>query len=199
MKRFTRFAFACALAVFAALGAAHAVRAQQIPPELYSKLKWRLIGPFRAGRVTSVTGIPGNTAVYYIGTPGGGVWKTVDGGSVWTPIFDDARVASVGDVAVARTNASIIYVGTGEQTVGNGMWKSIDAGASWNHIGLEQTHFISTVLIDPKNPDIVLVAALGDRTSGDQRGVFRTTDGGKSWARTLYRDETSGVIDMTYD
>ncbi len=198
-KRVVRIAAACALAISAAFGAAHAVRAQQMPPELYSKLKWRLIGPFRAGRVTAVTGIPGNTAVYYIGTPGGGVWKTVDGGSVWTPIFDDARVASIGDVAVARTNANIIYVGTGEQTVGNGMWKSTDAGATWSRIGLDQTHYISTVLIDPKNPDIVLVAALGDRTSGDQRGVFRTTDGGKSWTRTLYRDETSGVIDMSYD
>ena len=194
-----RFAAAIALAFAAVLLPALVVRAQQMPSELYSKLKWRLIGPFRAGRVTSVTGIPGNTAVYYIGTPGGGVWKTVDGGSVWTPIFDDARIPSVGDVAVARTNANIVYVGTGEQTPGNGMWKSMDAGATWAHIGLDQTHFISTVLIDPRNPDIVLVGALGDRTSGDQRGVFRTTNGGKSWSRTLYRNEESGVIDMSYD
>ncbi len=203
LKRLTRIVAACALAISAVLCAAFfttpVARAQQMPPELYSKLKWRLIGPFRAGRVTSVTGIPGNTAVFYIGTPGGGVWKTIDGGQVWTPIFDDARVASIGDVAVARTNANIVYVGTGEQTPGNGMWKSTDAGATWAHIGLEQTHFISSVLIDPKNPDIVLVGALGDRNSGDQRGIFRTTDGGKSWARTLYRDETSGVIDLSYD
>jgi photosystem II stability/assembly factor-like uncharacterized protein len=199
LKRFSLYGSAIALAIVAVLGASQVVRAQQMPPEIYSKLKWRLIGPFRAGRVTSVTGIPGNTAVYYIGTPGGGVWKTVDGGQVWTPIFDDARVASIGDVAVARTNANIIYVGTGEQTAGNGMWKSTDGGVTWNHIGLEKTHFISTVRVDASNPDIVLVAALGDRTSGDQRGVFRTTDGGKTWTRTLYRDETSGVIDMSYD
>ncbi len=199
LKRLARFAAGFVLAILTALGAALVAPAQQMPPELYSKLKWRLIGPFRAGRVTSVTGIPGNTAVYYVGTPGGGVWKTVDGGQVWMPIFDDARVASIGDVAVARTNANIIYIGTGEQTIGNGIWKSTDAGATWNHTGLDQTHFISTVLVDPKDPDIVLVGALGDRTSGDQRGVFRTTDGGKSWTRTLYRDDQSGVIDMSFD
>jgi photosystem II stability/assembly factor-like uncharacterized protein len=199
VRRLARVAASLAFAIAAVLVPVLVVRAQQMPPELYSKLKWRLVGPFRAGRVTAVTGIPHNTAVYYIGTPGGGVWKTVDGGSVWTPIFDDAHVASIGDVAVARTNANIVYVGTGEQTPGNGMWKSIDAGATWSHIGLDQTHFISTVLVDPRNPEIVLVGALGDRTSGDQRGVFRTIDGGKSWTRTLYRDETSGVIDMSYD
>lgn len=186
------------LAAIAALCAAPS-QAQRVPAELYSKLQWRLIGPFRAGRVTSVTGTPGNTAIYYIGTPGGGIWKTTDGGQVWRPIFDDARVASIGALAVAPTNANIIYVGTGEQTPGNGMWKSTDAGATWKQIGLEKTRFISTVLVDPRNPDVVLVAALGDRFSGDQRGVFKTTDGGRTWNKTFYRDEQTGVIDLTFD
>ena len=189
---------AIALVALAACGAAASL-AQQVPPELYSKLQWRLIGPFRAGRVTAVTGVPGNTAMYYIGTPGGGVWKTTDGGQVWRPIFDDARVASVGALAVAPANPNIIYVGTGEQTVGNGMWKSTDAGATWKPIGLEKTRFISTVLVDAKNSDVVLVAALGDRVSGDQRGVFKTTDGGRTWTKVFYRDEQTGVIDMSFD
>jgi photosystem II stability/assembly factor-like uncharacterized protein len=174
---------------------------QQLPvsPEAYSMLRWRLIGPFRAGRVTAVTGIAGDTAIYYIGTPGGGVWKTTDAGQVWKPIFDDAKVASIGALAVARSNPSIIYVGTGEQTVGNGMWKSTDTGATWQHIGLEKTHFISTVIVDPKNPDVVLVAALGDRNSGDERGVYKSTDGGRSWNKTLFKGADFGVIDMTSD
>lgn len=197
--RAARAALLAALAIAAAVFSAPAPRAQQLPPDLYSKLQWRLIGPFRAGRVTSVTGIPGNTAVYYIGTPGGGVWKTTDSGQVWFPIFDDARIASIGAVAVAPTNANIVYVGTGEQTVGNGMWKSTDAGATWKQIGLEKTHFISAVLIDPRNPDVVLVAALGDRASGDQRGVFKTTDGGRTWTKVFYKDDQWGVIDLTFD
>jgi photosystem II stability/assembly factor-like uncharacterized protein len=189
------------LALIAALfscGAAPAL-AQQIPPELFSKLHWRLIGPFRGGRITAVTGIPANTAVYYAGTPGGGIFKTTDSGQTWTPIFDAAQVASIGAIAVAPSNASIIYVGTGEQTPGNGMWKSTDAGVTWKHIGLDKTHFISSVLVDPQKPNYVLVAALGDRASGEERGVFQSTDGGATWKKVLYRNEQFGVIDMTFD
>ncbi len=197
MKPCFRFAIVTIIAIVGVAGESGALFSQQMPPQLFSQLKWRLIGPFRAGRVTSVTGVPGNTAVYYAGTPGGGLWKTEDSGQVWRPIFDDAGVASVGAVAVAPSDAKIVYVGTGEQTPGNGMWKSTDAGATWKRIGLEKTHFISTVRVDSHNPDIVLVAALGDRTSGDQRGVFKTTDGGATWKRVLYRDEQSGVIDLS--
>jgi len=193
----TFVSIAALLAMLAAFAAPSG--AQQIPPELYSKLQWRLIGPFRAGRVTAVTGVSGNSSTYYIGTPGGGVWKTVDGGQVWQPIFDSAQVASIGSLATAPTNPSIVYVGTGEQTPGNGMWKSTDDGATWNHVGLEKTRFISTVLVDPKNPDVVLVAALGDKYSGEERGVFKTTDGGRMWKKTLYIDDKTGVIDMTWD
>jgi photosystem II stability/assembly factor-like uncharacterized protein len=198
MKRVFRTAFEAIILVAGLALGGSALPAQQVPPSLYSQLKWRLIGPFRGGRVTCVTGVSGNTAVYYAGTPGGGLWKTEDGGQLWKPVFDDANVASVGAVAVAPTNARIVYVGTGEQTPGNGMWKSTDAGTSWKHIGLEKTHFISTVRVDPRNPDTVFVASLGDRTSGDQRGVFKSTDGGATWKKVLYRDELSGVIDLTF-
>src|SRR5271155_1649423 len=140
--------------------------AQQIDPSLYQNMKWRSIGPFRAGRVSAVAGVPGNNAVFYIGTPGGGVWKTMDTGQTWQPISDSVPVASIGAVVVAQSNPNIIYVGTGEQTQGNGVYKSTDAGATWKSIGLENTHYISGIIVDPKNPDLVLVAAMGDSFSG---------------------------------
>src|SRR5216110_2993402 len=129
----------------------------QYSPQSFKAMQWRLVGPHRAGRVTTVAGIPGNPAVYYFGTPGGGVWKTINGGRVWTPIFDAAHVASIGTLALAPSNPDIIYVGTGEETTGNGMYKSIDAGKTWSHIGLADTRFISGIIVDPKDPNIVLV------------------------------------------
>jgi photosystem II stability/assembly factor-like uncharacterized protein len=175
-----------------------------IDPSLYSAMRWRMIGPHRGGRVSAVAGIPGDSAVYYMGTPGGGVWKTTDGGAVWTPIFDRERVASIGAVAIAPSNSNIIYVGTGEQTTGNGMYKSIDAGATWTHLGLDDTHYISSVIIDPRNPDNVVVGALGHPILGvaadkAARGVYKSTDGGKTWMRTLFKDEKAGVSDMVAD
>ena len=112
------------------------VTAQDVPPNLLQAMQWRLIGPHRGGRVTSVSGVPGQPAIYYIGTPGGGVWKTEDGGQVWTPIFDQEHVASIGAVAVAPSDPRIVYVGTGEQTQGDGVYKSTDAGSTWTNIGL---------------------------------------------------------------
>ncbi|MGH9430500.1 MAG: hypothetical protein ACRD3T_03055 [Terriglobia bacterium] len=181
--------------------------ALQLNPNLFSAMRWRLIGPFRAGRVTAVAGIPGKPAIYYMGTPGGGVWKTTDGGRVWKPIFDDVRVASIGAIAVSRSNPSIIYVGTGEQTNGNGMYKSTDAGVTWTHLGLEKTHVISSVLVDPRNPDIVLVGAAGAFNIGPHsanasettRGVFKSEDGGKTWKQVLTRDKDTGVYDLCFD
>lgn len=129
----------------------------QYSPESFSAMKWRLVGPHRAGRVTCVAGITGKPAIYYFGTPGGGVWKTTNGGRVWTPIFDDARVASIGALALAPSNPDIIYVGTGEETAGNGVYKSTDAGRTWTNIGLKDERYISQIIVDPKNPDIVLV------------------------------------------
>src|SRR5919201_365303 len=140
--------------------------AGQVSSDLYSDLQWRLLGPFRAGRVTAVSGSTDEPATYYFGTPNGGVWKTTDAGRVWRPIFDDERVASIGALAVAPSNSQIIYVGTGEQVAGDGLSKSIDGGRSWTNVGLRETHVINTVLVDPRNPDIVLVAATGDRASG---------------------------------
>ncbi len=175
-----------------------------VDPNLYSAMRWRLIGPYRAGRVSAVAGIPGNPAVYYMGTPGGGVWKTTDGGRVWKPIFDEERVASIGAVAIAPSNPDIVYVGTGEQTEGNGMYKSADAGATWTHIGLEDTKYISAVIVDPRDPNIVVVGVLGHPILGTAataktRGVYKTTDGGKTWTKTLYKDDMAGISDMVAD
>jgi photosystem II stability/assembly factor-like uncharacterized protein len=175
------------------------LNAQQVDPSLYGDMSWRLIGPYRAGRVTAVAGVPGNPAVYYIGTPGGGVWKTTDGGVVWKPIFDSEHVASIGAVALAPSDTNIIYVGTGEQTQGNGVYKSTDAGATWSQIGLQDTHYINSVVVDPRNPNIVIVGAMGDDTPSDNRGVYKTTDGGKTWKKTLFQDNMTGIADMVMD
>src|SRR5882757_5605801 len=170
---------AVALLLFAFL--ALPIIAQDITTEMYGAMRWRSIGPFRAGRVTSVSGVPNQTAVYYIGTPGGGVWKTTDAGHVWKPIFDSEHIASIGVIAVSPSNPNIVYVGTGEQTQGNGVYKSTDAGVTWKSIGLEKTHVITGIVVDPRNPDVVVVAAAGDLSSGAERGIFKTSDGGKSW------------------
>jgi photosystem II stability/assembly factor-like uncharacterized protein len=193
--RFLAIVSACIIGFVFALP----LSAQQLKPSLYSGMRWRLIGPYRAGRVTSVAGIPGNPATFYMGTPGGGVWKTTDGGTVWHPIFDSAHVASIGAVALAPSNPNIIYVGTGEQTEGDGVWKSTDAGETWTHVGLDDTHFINSVIVDPKNPDQVLVGAMGDSFSSQARGVYKTTDGGKTWNKVLFKDDMTGVADMCLD
>ncbi|MGA8224600.1 MAG: hypothetical protein WB780_23350 [Candidatus Acidiferrales bacterium] len=177
---------------------------QQYDPSLYSGMRWRSIGPHRGGRVSAVAGIKGDPAVYYIGLPGGGVWKTNDSGETWKPIFDEERVGSVGALAIAPSNSNIIYAGTGEQTAGNGVYKSSDAGATWTNIGLQSTRYISSIIVDPRDPNIVIVAVIGHpilgvAASSPDRGVFKTTDGGKTWTKTLYRDEMAGVSDMCVD
>ena len=169
-------------------------------------MQWRQIGPFRAGRVTGVTGIPGQPAMYYMGTAGGGAWKTTDGGMVWKPIFDKQHVASIGAIAVAPSNPNIVYIGTGDVSnvggsvnQGNGMWKSTDAGETWQHIGLEDSRHIGAIWVDPHNPDIVFVAALGHTFAPNtERGVFKTTDGGKTWQKVLYKDDKTGAIDVAF-
>lgn len=191
--------FPFTIGLFAGIIGTTQSKAQQIDPSTYSDMHWRLIGPYRSGRVTSVAGVPGNPAIYYIGTPGGGVWKTTDGGIVWKPIFDAEHVASIGAVAVAPSDTNVIYVGTGEQTEGNGVYKSTDAGATWTPIGLHETHFINSVLIDPRNADTVIVGVMGDPTPSDNRGVYKTTDGGKTWKKTLFQDNMTGIADMVMD
>jgi photosystem II stability/assembly factor-like uncharacterized protein len=181
-----------------------ALMAQSYSPSLYQGMRWRQIGPFRAGRVTAVAGIPGNAAIFYMGTPGGGLWKTVNAGTTWTPIFDDVHVDSIGAVVVAPSNPNVIYVGTGDVSMvggsvnfGKGVYKSTDAGKTWTHVGLDETEHIGNIWVDPKNPDIVLVAALGRTYSKNaNRGVYKTTDGGKTWRKVLYKDDVTGAVDL---
>jgi photosystem II stability/assembly factor-like uncharacterized protein len=166
----------------------------QYSPASFSAMQWRLVGPHRAGRVTAVAGIPGDAATYYFGTPGGGVWKSINGGRVWTPIFDEAHVASIGALALAPSNPDIIYVGTGEETVGNGMYRSDDAGKTWRHTGLEDTRYITGIIVDPKDPNIVLVSARNYFVASQGRGIFKTTDGGKTWKQVYYKDDKTSVV-----
>jgi photosystem II stability/assembly factor-like uncharacterized protein len=171
-----------------------ATLAQQYNPELYSGMRWRLIGPFRGGRVTSVAGVLGQTSVYYTGTPQGGIWKTNDGGQVWRPIFDRENVPSIGALAVAASNPSVIYAGTGEQLPGNGVYKSTDAGASWKNVGLQEARCSGSILVDPHNPDLVLTGAYSGLSSAAQ-GIFKSVDGGKTWKQVL-KEEGFAAIDM---
>ena len=182
------------------------ITGQQVDANLYSGLRWRMIGPFRGGRSNAVSGVPGHPNVYFFGAVAGGVWKTVNGGETWEPIFDGQAIASIGALAVAPSNPEIIYVGTGEATLrsnltyGNGIYKSTDGGKSWAHIGLVNSRHIARVLIDPGNPDVVLVAALGEAYGPNpERGVFRTTDGGGTWQKVLYKDENIGAVDLAAD
>ena len=179
---------------------------QQVSPALYAGMRWRLIGPFRGGRSLAAVGVPGQANVFYFGAVGGGVWKTTDAGRTWNPIFDSEKIASIGALAVAPSNPNVIYVGTGEAdmrsdiTYGNGVYKSTDAGKTWTHLGLADTQQIGRILIDPKNPDVAYVAALGHAYGPNaERGVFKTTDGGKTWQKVLYKDENTGAIDLAFD
>ncbi|MGH9522156.1 MAG: WD40/YVTN/BNR-like repeat-containing protein [Terriglobales bacterium] len=192
MRSFVRLAAAL---LFASIAFAQTSTAP-VDPSLYSGLRWRLLGPFRAGRITSVTGVPSEPAIYYVGTPDGGVWKTADGGRVWKPTMDSLPVSSIGAVAVAPSNPNVIYAGTGEESIGDGMYKSTDAGATWTNIGLKETKYIGGIVVDPKNADIVTVAASGPMTSSQDRGVYRTTDGGRTWKRVLFLDDLTGAIDL---
>ena len=177
-----------------------------VDPSLFGDLHWRSIGPFRGGRVASVSGVPGRPHEFYFGHVNGGVWKTVNAGRTWLPVFDDQRIASVGALAVAPSNANTVYVGSGESTLrdstgyGNGVYKSTDAGRTWTHVGLDNTHHIGRVAIDPKNADIVFVAAIGNLYAANpDRGVFRTVDGGKTWQKTLFVNDNVGAVDVVID
>jgi photosystem II stability/assembly factor-like uncharacterized protein len=173
--------------------------------ELYGQLRWRFIGP-TGNRVTSVVGVPGDPRVYYAGAASGGIFKTIDGGIHWQPVFDSQPVMSIGSIAVAPSDSNVVWAGTGEPfirshiSVGQGIYKSTDAGRTWILTGLEKTGRIASIAIDPSNPDIVLACALGHGYGPQQeRGVYRTSDGGKSWQRTLFVDENTGCSDMAMD
>ena len=172
----------------------------------FQDLAWRNVGPFRGGRALAVAGSPTEPNTFYFGAAAGGVWKTIDAGANWKPILDSQPVSSIGAVAVASSDPKVIYVGSGEGalrgniTWGNGVYRSGDGGKTWAHVGLEDTRQIGALIIDPKNPDHVLVAALGHAFGPNaERGVFRTLDGGKTWKKVLYRDENTGAVDITYD
>ena len=173
---------------------------------LFRGMKYRLIGPFRGGRSLTAVGIPGDPTTYYFGATGGGVWKSTDGANTWSPIFDKDGAPSIGSIAVAASDPNIVYVGTGEACIrgnisqGDGVWKSVDAGKSWKTVGLKDTRAIGKVIVNPHNPDIVFVAALGHPYGPNtERGVFRSTDGGKTWDKVLYKDENTGAIDIAFD
>ena len=183
-----------------------AAQPSRIDPALYSGLRWRSIGPFRAGRVNGVSGVPGQPNVFYAGSVGGGVWKTTNAGRSWFPIFDSQPIASIGAIAVAPSNPNVLYVGTGEADMrsqisfGNGMYKSSDAGKTWAHIGLDATRQIGKVIVDPRDPNVVLVAALGHVYGANpDRGVFRTRDGGATWQKVLFKSNDAGAIDLALD
>lgn len=180
--------------------------AQNVDPFLFSFLKWRMIGPYRGGRTVGASGDLQHPNVFYIGVNNGGVWKTTDYGRTWQPIFDDQPTGSIGDVAVAPSNPNTIYVGSGEGlqrpdlSVGDGMYKSVDAGKTWQHIRLSEGLQISGISVDPQNENRVFVAVMGHPYGPNkERGVYRTTDGGKNWEQVLYIDENTGAAQVTID
>jgi len=193
----------CCLVVLIACVCAAALRAQA--PDSYAALKWRYIGPV-GNRVIAVAGVPGDANIYYVGAASGGIFKTTDSGAHWQAIFDDKPVSSIGSLAVAASDPNVVWAGTGEAfirsniSIGNGIYRSIDAGRTWEHRGLDLTGRIGRVLIDPRDPDVVFACALGHAYGPQQeRGVFRTSDGGKTWQRTLFVDENTGCSDIAMD
>jgi photosystem II stability/assembly factor-like uncharacterized protein len=177
-----------------------------VDEKLFSAMRWRQVGPFRGGRVLAVTGVPGEPNVFYFGGASSGVWRSTDAGTNWQPLFDKQPIASIGAIAVVPSDHNIIYVGSGEACIrgnisyGNGVYKSVDAGRTWKNVGLKDTRHIGAVIVDPKDPNVVLVAALGHAYGpNEERGVFRSTDGGATWQKVLYKDNKTGAIDVVFD
>ena len=178
----------------------------QINPAFLGGMKWRQVGPFRGGRVLAVAGVPGDPNTYYFGAVAGGIFKSTNGGLSWMPIFDHEGTSSIGAIAVADADRNVIYAGTGEACLrgnisyGDGVYKSTDAGHTWKNVGLKDTRHIGAIIIDPRNPDIVLVAALGHAWGPNpERGVFRSADGGKTWQKVLFKNGDTGAIDGVFD
>lgn len=197
--------FSAILCVFlASLGAVSF--AQQVDPALFGGMHWRMIGPFRAGRTVAISGVPGEPNVFYMAPNNGGVWKTTDYGRTWQPIFDRESSGSIGALAVSPSDPKVLYVGSGEGlrrpdlSVGNGIYKSTDGGETWQHLGLRDAQQIGAILIDPHNSNRVFVAAVGHPYGpNEERGVFRSLDGGASWQKVLYKNSDIGAIDLVFD
>jgi photosystem II stability/assembly factor-like uncharacterized protein len=178
----------------------------QVDSRLYAELRWRNLGPFRGGRTKAAAGIPAQPNVFYVGATNGGVWKTTDFGRTWKPIFDEQPTGSIGAIALAPSNPDIIYVGSGEGlqrpdlSTGDGIYKSADAGRTWTHLGLRDGQQIPQIIVDPRNPDRLFVAVLGHPYGPNpERGIFRSTDGGATFEKVLYKDENTGGVDVVFD
>ena len=195
MKKYTILAISC-FVIYA-----------QNSTDLFSDLTFRNIGPSVAGgRIHDVEVMPGNPEMLFIASASGGIWKSINKGTTWKPVFDNEVISTFGDIAISKSNTNILYVGTGEQqnrqssSWGNGVYKSTDQGETWSSIGLENTYHISKVLIHPKNPNIVYAGALGNLWKGsEERGVYKTTNGGKTWKKILFLDDKTGIVDMVMD
>jgi len=209
MSRTTRSvvmsAIAALMAVAASLAPTSAQQAARIGPDVYGQLHWRFIGP-EGNRSDAAAGVAGDPSTYYVGSASGGIFKTTDGGIHWQPIFDDQPVSSIGSLAVAPSDPNVVWAGTGEAfirshiSVGQGLYKSTDAGKTWTLMGLERTGRVPRVVIDPRDPDTVLACALGHAYGPQpERGVFRTTDGGRTWNKVLFVDENTGCSDLAMD
>ena len=191
--------FACLVAV--------SINAQRRGGAQPDGLAFRFLGPVVGNRVASIAGVPGDPSIYYAGAASGGVWKTTDGGIRWTPVSDSMPVAAIGALAVAPSDPSVVWAGTGEawairdsDVIGDGIYKSMDAGKTWTHMGLDETGRIGRILVHPTNPDVVFACAIGRITAPQQeRGVFRTTDGGQHWERVLFVDENTGCSGLSMD
>ena len=180
--------------------------AQQAIPDLSKALHWRAIGPFRGGRTKAAAGVPSQPNVFYVGVCNGGVWKSTDYGRTWDPIFDDQPTGSVGAVAVSISDPNVVYVGSGEGlhrpdlSVGDGIYKSTDAGKTWTHLGLRDGQQIPQIAIDPRDANKILVAVAGHPYGpNEERGIFRSTDGGQTFQQVLYKDENTGGDDVQID
>ncbi len=196
----------CVSALVIAGGRSLVLAQQRYDLNTYAGLRWRMLGPFRGGRVNAVTGVPGQPNTFYFGAVGGGVWKSNNSGRTWTPVFDAQPIASIGAISVAPSSPNIIYVGTGEADMrsqisyGNGVYKSTDAGQTWTHVGLDNTRQIGRIIVEPKNPNVAFVAALGHAYGANpERGVYRTRDGGATWQQVLFKSNDVGAIDLQFD
>jgi len=200
-----------ALAAFGCLlGSARPAPAQGAPAPydstVFAALKWREIGIFRGGRSVAVAGSAARLNEYWMGTTGGGVFKTTDGGATWLPVTDKYFGGTIGAIGVSESNPDVVYVGTGEYPIrgnvshGDGVWKTTDGGKTWTHVGLEDTHQISRVRVHPNSPDTVWVGAQGHAFGPNaDRGVYKTTDGGKTWRKVLFRNDSTGISDLVLD